>query len=204
MRSIDFFPQLTRSRSSTTSCRPPILVTLGRGPLRWREGPGAASRRGARRDHGPGLSSARLIFGMRSRIGDVRLDVALRCSSGAVRRRGGPSCCAWPPTCPRGWWRSTTAHRIGFSRRGPDHGCSGRTARAQTRITGRASSCCASSALTVSVGAGQVTLSTLRERARMFCYWTFTHPCSVTRDRSGSRSSSTVLAHACHGTCGRV
>ena len=169
----------TVDKRDTTSSYPPIMVTLGRGSLRWREGPGAASRRGARRDHGPGLSSARLIFGMRSRIGDVRLDVALRCSSGAVRRRGGPSCCAWPPTCPRGWWRSTTAHRIGFSRRGPDHGCSGRTARAQTRITGRASSCCASSALTVSVGEGQVTLGIQCLRARAFCYGTSAHTLSI-------------------------
>ena len=52
----------------------------------------------------------------------------------------------------------------------PGRGCTGRTARAQQRICGRAFACCASSALTDSVGAGQVTLSISRSRARMFCY----------------------------------
>ena len=64
----------------TTSCRPPILVTLGRGPLRWREGPGAASRRGAPREHGPGFSAASLSFGMRHQRGGVSLVAALRCT----------------------------------------------------------------------------------------------------------------------------
>ena len=88
--------------------------------------------------------------------------------------------------------------------RGTAHGCSGRAAQALRRASGGVLACSASSALTVNVGGGQVSWSTLRARPRMFCYCTFTQPCSVTRDRSGSRISSTVLAHACHGTCGRV
>ena len=85
----------------------------------------------------------------------------------------------WLSTCPRRWLMSITASRSDFARRHPDHGCSGRTARAQTRITGRASSCCASSALTVSVGEGQVTLGIQCLRARAFCYRTFAHTLSI-------------------------
>ena len=188
----------------TTSCRPPILVTLGRGSLRWREGPGAASRRGAPREHGPGFSAASLFFGMRHQRGGVSLVAALRCTCGCARRRGGLSRCAWLSTCPRRWLMSMTASRPGFARRHPGHGCSGRAAQALKRAGGGVLACYASSALTVIVGGGQVSWSTLRARPRMFCYCTFTQPCSVTRDRSGSRISSTVLAHACHGTCGHV
>ena len=165
-----------------------------------------ASRRGARRDHGPGLWSARLVFGMRSRTEGFRLVVALRHSSGAARRRGGPSRCAWPLTCPRRWWRSTAAARMGISRRYPGHGCTGCTARANTRIIGRAYACCASSALTDSVGAGmgagQVTLSISRSRARMFCYGTFTHPLSMAYEGHGHRMLLLVLACVCRETRG--
>ena len=139
---------------------------------------------------------------MRSRTEGVRLVVALRHSSGAARRRGGPSRCAWPPTCPRRWWRSTAAARMGISRRDPGHGCTGRTARANTRIIVRAYACCASSALTDSVGAGQVTLSISRSRARMFCYGTFTHPLSMAYEGHGHRLLLLVLACVCRETRG--
>ena len=172
--------------------------------MRWREGPGAASRRSAPREHGPGFTAARLSFGMRHRSGGVRLVAALRCTCGCARRRGGLCRCTWLSTCPRRWLRSTTASRSGSARRHPGHGCSGRAAQALRRASGGVLACSASSALTVNVGGGQVSWSTLRVRARMFCYWTFTRPSSNPRDRSGSRISSTVLAHACHGTCGRV
>ena len=130
--------------------------------------------------------------------------VALRHSSGAARRRGGPSRCAWLPTCPRRWWRSTAAARMGISRRDPGHGCTGRTARANTRIIGRAYACCASSALTDSVGAGQVTLSISRSRARMFCYGTFTHPLSMAYEGHGHRLLLLVLACVCRETRGTL
>ena len=161
------------------------MVTSGRGSLRWREGPEAASRRGAPREHGPGLPAARLSvlslsFGMRHQRGGVSLVAALRCTCGCARRRGGLSRCAWLSTCPRRWLMSMTASRPGFARRHPGHGCSGRAAQALKRAGGGVLACCASSALTVNVGGGQVSWSTLRVRARMFCYWTFTHPYSIT------------------------
>ena len=72
----------------TTSSYPPLLVAFGPESLRWREGPGAASRRSAPREHGPGFTAARLSFGMRHRSGGVRLVAALRCMCGCARRRG--------------------------------------------------------------------------------------------------------------------
>ena len=163
-----------------------------------------ASRRGARRDHGPGLWSARLVFGMRSRIGGVDLVVALRHSSGAARRRGGPSGWTWPPRRPRRWWRSTTAHRMGFSRRCPGHGCTGRTAHANARICDRAFACSCLLELNVSVVADQLTLSSSRARARTFCYGIFTHPLSSAYERPAYRMSLCVLACVGCGTRGRL
>ena len=91
---------------------------------------------------------------------------------------------------------------MGFSRQYPGYGCTGRAARANTLIIGRAYACCASSALTDSVGAGQVTLSISRSRARMFCYETFTHPLSMASEGHGHRLLLLVLACVCRETRG--
>ena len=130
--------------------------------------------------------------------------IALRHSSGAARRRGGPSGWTWPPRCPRRWWRSTTAHRMGFSRRCPDHGCTGRTARANARICDRAFACSCLLELNVSVVADQLTLSSSHARARMFCYGTFTHLLSNAYGRAAYRISLCVLACVCRGTRARL
>ena len=110
----------------------------------------------------------------------------------------------WPPRCPRRWWRSTTAHRMGFSRRCPDHGCTGRTARANARICDRAFACSCLLELNVSVVADQLTLSSSRARARMFCYGIFTHPLSSAYERPAYRISLCVLACVGCGTRGRL
>ena len=141
---------------------------------------------------------------MWSAIGGVDLVVALRHSCSAARRRDGPSGWTWPPRCPRRWWRSTTAHRMGFSRRCPDHGCTGRTARANARICDRAFACSCLLELNVSVVADQLTLSSSRARARMFCYGTFTHPLSSAYERPAYRISLCVLACVGCGTRGRL
>ena len=141
---------------------------------------------------------------MWSAIGGVDLVVALRHSCSAARRRDGPSGWTWPPRCPRRWWRSTTAHWMGFSRRCPDHGCTGRTARANARICDRAFACSCLLELNVSVVADQLTLSSSRARARMFCYGTFTHPLSSAYERPAYRISLCVLACVGCGTRGRL
>ena len=80
----------------------------------------------------------------------------------------------------------------------------GRMARANARICDRAFACSCLLELNVSVVADQLTLSSSRARARMFCYGTFTHPLSSAYERPAYRISLCVLACVGCGTRGRL
>ena len=106
--------------------------------------------------------------------------------------------------------KTSDAHAVGPGRpcrtrgRCPDHGCTGRTARANARICDRAFACSCLLELNVSVVADQLTLSSSRARARTFCYGIFTHPLSSAYERPAYRISLCVLACVGCGTRGRL
>ena len=96
-----------------------------------------------------------------------------------------------------------SSHRVFAAGSGPRvH--AGRTARANARICDRAFACSCLHELNVSVVADQLTLSSSRARARMFCYGIFTHPLSRAYERPAYRISLCVLACVGCGTRGRL
>ena len=85
------------------------------------------------------------------------------------------------------------------------HGTHGaRTCATHARICDRAFACSCLLELNVSVVADQLTLSSSRARARMFCYGIFTHPLSSAYERPAYRISLCVLACVGCGTRGRL